>query len=201
MYLIQTKNKENTFVWKQQEENKTYSFFAPPEKLSKSTYAKVLEQQRNDHVWSFRWCFTAPVGWSRIKSVIMFGHPSGQLNPSSSQRGLIRLVSEPDVIGGKSPHPPKYSVVRGIWCQCNAAGMVVAFSSHARILGQCSTFIPCLFFFFKVEISLCTLISLFRPGSVHSGSVSWDNCDWVFPDELHVSSIPDRFPYYACTAA
>ena len=56
------------------------------------------------------------------------------------------------------------------------------------------------FFFFKVEISLCTLIPLFRPGSVHSGSASWDECDWVFPDDLHVSSFPDRFPHYAWTA-
>ena len=38
-------------------------------------------------------------------------------------------------------------------------------------------FIPCLCFFFfgfvfEVEISSCTLIPLFRPGSVHSGSAS-----------------------------
>ena len=32
------------------------------------------------------------------------------------------------------------------------------------------------FSFFKVEISLRTRIILFRPGSVHSGSASWD--DW-----------------------
>ena len=31
------------------------------------------------------------------------------------------------------------------------------------------------FFFFKVEIILCTLIPLFMPGSVHSGSVSRDS--------------------------
>ena len=51
-------------------------------------------------------------------------------------------------------------------------------------------FISCLhfFFFLKVEISLHTLISLFRPGSVHSGSVSWDDCGQVFPCELHVRS-------------
>ena len=36
------------------------------------------------------------------------------------------------------------------------------------------------FFFFKVEISSCTLVPLFRPGSVHSGSASWDDCGWVF---------------------
>ena len=46
----------------------------------------------------------------------------------------------------------------------------------------------CFFFFYflKVEISSCTLIPLFRPGSVHRGSVSW-----VLPDKLHVSSFPE----------
>ena len=34
--------------------------------------------------------------------------------------------------------------------------------------------------FFKVEISWHILIPLFRPGSVHNGSASLDNCDWVF---------------------
>ena len=43
--------------------------------------------------------------------------------------------------------------------------------------GRCSTIhsLPALIFFFKVEISLRTLIPLFRPGSVHSGSASWDD--------------------------
>ena len=36
-------------------------------------------------------------------------------------------------------------------------------------------FVPCLHFF-KVEIRSCTLIPLFMPGSVYSGSVSWDGC-------------------------
>ena len=51
------------------------------------------------------------------------------------------------------------------------------------------------FFFFKVEISSGTLIPLFRPGSAHSGSASKEDCDRVFPDELRVSSFPDRFPH------
>ena len=55
--------------------------------------------------------------------------------------------------------------------------------------------------FFKVEISSCTLIPLFRPGSVPSDSVSWDDCDWVFPDKLRVSLFPNRFPHYAWIAA
>ena len=32
------------------------------------------------------------------------------------------------------------------------------------------------------------------PGSVHSGSANWDDCGWVFPDELQLNSFPDRFP-------
>ena len=62
-------------------------------------------------------------------------------------------------------------------------------------------FHTCAFFFFKAEISSCTPIPLFRPGSVHSGSVNWDDCDWVFPDKLCVRLLPDRFPNYAWTAA
>ena len=42
------------------------------------------------------------------------------------------------------------------------------------------------FFFFKVEMRLCTLITLFWTGSVHSGSASWDDCGQVFPVELCV---------------
>ena len=62
--------------------------------------------------------------------------------------------------------------------------VVVAFSPVARILGKCSTinFPPALFLSFfcvcvcvcvvVVDISWRTLIPLFRPGSVHSGSPS-----------------------------
>ena len=61
-----------------------------------------------------------------------------------------------------------------------------------------SSFPACVFFFFfKVEISSRTLIPLFWPESVQSGSTNWDDCDWVFPDSLCVSSFPDRFPHYA----
>ena len=52
---------------------------------------------------------------------------------------------------------------------------VVVFSSRARILGECSTSHspPALFYFiFIAEISSRTLIPLFRPRSVHSGSAS-----------------------------
>ena len=52
---------------------------------------------------------------------------------------------------------------------------VLAFSSLARMLGECSTIHPPpVFFLFlcEVVISSRTLIPLFRPGSVHSGSAS-----------------------------
>ena len=61
------------------------------------------------------------------------------------------------------------------------------FLPHVRILGKCSTIHspPSLFFLLclKAEIRSRTLILLLRPGSVR-----------VFPDELRVSSFPDRFP-------
>ena len=71
-----------------------------------------------------------------------------------------------------------------------------------EFLENVRSFIPCLhFFFFKVEISSHALFPLFMWGSVHSGSVSWDDCGWMFHDKLHVSLFPDRFPRYACSAA
>ena len=64
-------------------------------------------------------------------------------------------------------------------------------------LGKCSTMNSPPGFFFLSEESR-TQIPLSRPGSVHSGSASWDDCGRVLPDELPVSSLPDRFPHYAC---
>ena len=67
--------------------------------------------------------------------------------------------------------------------------VVVAVSSLARILGDCSTIhsLPALFFyfyFFLVDNSSRTLIPLFAPESVHSGSECRDDCGRVFPDKL-----------------
>ena len=56
-------------------------------------------------------------------------------------------------------------------------------------------------FFFKVKISLCTLIPLFGPESAHSDSASRGDCGQVFPGKLHVSLFLNRFPHYALTAA
>ena len=64
--------------------------------------------------------------------------------------------------------------------------MVVALSSFAGFWENVRPLIPCIHFIFifvfKVEISSCTLIPLFMQGSVHSGSVSWDDCGWMFSD-------------------
>ena len=79
-------------------------------------------------------------------------------------------------------------------------GKVVAFSSLARILGKCSKIhsLPALSSsFFKVEIRLHTLIPLFRPGSVHSGSASGDDHGWVLRNDLPVSSFTDKFQHFA----
>ena len=98
------------------------------------------------------------------------------------------------------------SSIRG--CSPVPGGAVaVASSSFARILWECLTIhsppVHCCFLcvFFKVEISSRTLIPLFTPRSVHSGSASWDDCGWLFADELYVSLFPDRFPHHAWTAA
>ena len=73
---------------------------------------------------------------------------------------------------------------------------VRAFTLRLRFLSFFS-----FFFFFLVDISSRALIPLFMPESVHSGSASWDDRSQMFPDTLCVSSFPDRFPYYAWTAA
>ena len=65
------------------------------------------------------------------------------------------------------------------------------------------SFLACAFFVVvgKVEISSRTLIPLYMPGSVHSGSAGCDDCGRMFPDKLRVSSFPERFSHYAWTAA
>ena len=57
-----------------------------------------------------------------------------------------------------------------------------SFSSLSRTLGDGLKIHspPALYYYFlEVEISLCTPIPLCRPGSVHSGSASWDDCGSV----------------------
>ena len=70
---------------------------------------------------------------------------------------------------------------------------VPPFTSHLRFF--------CFLFVLEVEISSRTLIPLFLPGPVHSGSASWDDCGRRFPDKLHMSLFPHRFPHCAWTVA
>ena len=48
-------------------------------------------------------------------------------------------------------------------------------------------------------VVVVVVVPLFKPGSDHSGSRA--ECDRVFPNELSVSSFPDRSLHYAWTAA
>ena len=65
------------------------------------------------------------------------------------------------------PHTPRKQ--RSVERLC--AGFFLAGKGFGRLFDHsCST--VAFFFFFKVEISLLTLIAIFRPGSVHSGSVT-----------------------------
>ena len=72
-------------------------------------------------------------------------------------------------------------------------GLFLACEDFGRIFDH--LFPACAFFVFvfEMEISSRTLISPLRPGSVHSGSASWDDCGRMFPDKLCLSSFPDRF--------
>ena len=87
----------------------------------------------------------------------------------------------------KVNNPILFSCVPGVWCWL--------FPRVRGFLENVRQGISCLHFFFHVEIRSCTLIPLFRPGSVHNGSASWDDYGRVFPDELRVSLFPDRFPH------
>ena len=73
----------------------------------------------------------------------------------------------------------------GVFLACEDLGRMFTIHSPPAL---------CLFVCCKVEISLRTLTPLFTPGSDHSGSASRDDGDRVFPDELRVSSFPDRVP-------
>ena len=81
----------------------------------------------------------------------------------------------------------------GFFFACEGLGRIFDHSFSA-----CAFFV---LFFVLMEISSRALIPLFKPGSVHSGSVSWDDCGQTFPDKLRVSSFPDTSSHYAWTAA
>ena len=73
--------------------------------------------------------------------------------------------------------------------------VVVGFSPLANTFGRMYIHsFPTCGFFFKVEISSCIIIPLFRPESIHSGSASWDDFGREFPDKLRISSFPRSAP-------
>ena len=86
-----------------------------------------------------------------------------------------QLESGPGAGGREDHNFNKCLLERAVTSSPPKIVVVVASSSLARISGECSTIQspPALFFlFFLAEISSYKLIPSFRPGSVHSGSVS-----------------------------
>ena len=100
------------------------------------------------------------------------------------------------------PHGDKEPVTATETFALSLVVVVLAFSVLVKILRECSIIhsLPALLFF-KGEISLRTLIPLFMPGSVQSGSANWDDCGQMFPDKLCVSLFLHRFQNYAWTVA
>ena len=76
-------------------------------------------------------------------------------------------------------------------------GMITALSSLATIFGEGFTihFLPTYFFFFWSGVQLArTPVPILRPGSIHSGSASLDDCGLVFPDEFRMNSFSWQVP-------
>ena len=141
----------------------------------------VPQSRANVHLHPF-----SPSGitlWNRAPTTATFYNSYHSLQSSCGRLGVAcpSIWSfSPDLDGG-------------FFLACEDLGQTKCLTIHLPPVLSLSLF----FFFFEVEFSLCTLIPLFSPGSVHSGSVGWDNCGWMFPDKLCVSSFPDRFPDYA----
>ena len=85
---------------------------------------------------------------------------------------LLQTRSSVPVSHSCAQHALKSSrrVHQQVPCPASDAGVVVAFSSHARIWGEFSTNHSSPAVFFKVEIRSRTLNPLLRPASDHSGS-------------------------------
>ena len=64
-----------------------------------------------------------------------------------------------------------------LWSFCLEASANRFFSPFGRMFDHS---FPAYFFFFLMEISSRTLIPLFMPGLVHSGSAIWDDCGRMF---------------------
>ena len=149
--------------------------------------AETITEENNASTTRKRYC------WTEQDCPNKFPVQSGLWD--SNNRGILLLLKPGKIINSHSEELAINSENCG-------AGFFLLPENFGRIFNNSFPTCAFLFFlFFKVEISLYTLIPLFRPGSVHSGSASWDDCDLVFPYELRMSSFLDRFLHNACTAA
>ena len=184
---------------------------APPEEIKKKKEKKSetgpLTTFFSTDWWKKKSIFTPLDGSSLQKQMEL---PAVMTIHSTAKRNLfsqLQFLSQEHSIGCDGLSVP--------WALAAADGLTVK-TDTVKLINVCvcgfflkckdfrkmfNNSFPACAFFFKVEIRLRTLIPLSRPGSVHSGSASWDDCGWVFPDELYVTSLPDRFPHYVCTIA
>ena len=126
--------------------------------------AKILFQ-------SFLWeAIVSNSGMGRdVHSLMLFTAPSPLTTVSTALHGALRCGFGEAVMALTCPKYVSFHLFTANWWWW--------LLPHAQGLGEnVWQFIPCLcfsfLFFFKVEISSHTLIQLFRPGSVLSGSVS-----------------------------
>ena len=120
--------------------------------------------------------------------------PPGQTDTQASEdtsQSLLHWALTPALWG----YCLLVSISMGTWLsRCHVMVVVVAFSLYVRILRKYFWWIIlrlCFFFFFYIgDQLLCTISTFLKLGSVHSSSVSWDDCSWAFQDWLRASSFP-----------
>ena len=107
---------------------------------------------------------------------------------------LFKFEGKPGRMNCKGSHDGVVMVLGG-------GGVRRFFLACEDIWEKVRPFIPTCAFFLKWGLARTHLFHSFSSGSVHSDSANRDDCVLVSPDELRVSSFPDRFPHYAWTAA
>ena len=128
------------------------------------------------------------MNWGRSSSVKHRKPGSSSSQFTSTTEGKSSNINQKKkarMIGNPLASHMVFSLWEDVWQAERWLLVVVAFFLRARILGECltirSSLVPFPSLFYRVEISSRKLIPLFRPGSVHSGSASWDDCYRVFP--------------------
>ena len=148
----------------------------------------VAEKDMIRSMWPVKSCwFCHPLPWFSLSSLEIWPY----LKPRTGCS-----CGDPSHQSGGVTFLPIHHTVQWVLINKVPDNMVVAFSSLARILGECLTiYSPPVVVgeggAGEVETSLRTLISLFMTGSVHSGSERQDGCGWMFPDRLCGSLLPD----------